>query len=70
VGKYGGPGRATDDNITRRMRIAYWITNATDTHSEYAILIALLQQKWLSERASLLRHTYIAGIVSYLMATG
>jgi len=26
-----------------RMRIAYWITKATDTHSEYVILIFKLQ---------------------------
>jgi hypothetical protein len=24
--------QATDDNITRCMRFAYWITKATDTH--------------------------------------
>jgi hypothetical protein len=37
-----GPARqTTDDNITRRMRFACWITNATDTHSAYVILIAL-----------------------------
>jgi hypothetical protein len=26
--KYGGEGQTTDDNITRRMRIACWITEA------------------------------------------
>jgi hypothetical protein len=31
--------QATDDNIIRRMRIACWITQATEKHSEYAILI-------------------------------
>jgi hypothetical protein len=34
-----------------RMRIACWIPKATDTHSEYVILIALPQQQWLRERA-------------------
>jgi len=38
-----------------RMRIACWITKATDTHSEYAKLIALPQQQWLLERASIIR---------------
>jgi hypothetical protein len=57
VEKYGRARQATDDNIIRRMRIAYWITKATDTHSEYGILIAFLQQKLLSERASILRYT-------------
>ena len=46
-----------------RMRVTHWITNATDTHSEYVILIAFLQQQWLRERASLLRYTYIACLV-------
>jgi hypothetical protein len=31
--KYGGAAEATDDNIIRRMRFAYWITKATDTHT-------------------------------------
>jgi hypothetical protein len=30
----------TDDNVTRRMRIACWITKAANTRSEYVILIA------------------------------
>jgi hypothetical protein len=42
------------------MRIACWIPKATDTHSEYVILIAFPLQKWLRERASLLHYTYIA----------
>jgi len=29
-----------DDNIIRSMRVACWITEATDTHAEYVILIA------------------------------
>jgi len=41
------------------MRFRYWITKATDRHSEYVILIANQQQLWMHERASLLRHTYI-----------
>jgi len=31
---------ATDFNIARRMRFACWVTEATNTHSEYVILIA------------------------------
>jgi hypothetical protein len=31
VEKYVGAREATDDNIMRRMRVAFWITNATDT---------------------------------------
>ena len=53
--KYGRARQATDDNIIRRMRFARWITKATDTHSEYAILIAFPRQQWLRERASIAR---------------
>ena len=46
-----------------RMRIACWIPEATNTRSEYLILIAFPPQQWLYERASLLRYTYIACLV-------
>jgi hypothetical protein len=35
--KYCNIRKATDDNITRRVRIACWIPKATDTHSEHVI---------------------------------
>jgi hypothetical protein len=54
VEKYGRAGQATDDNVIRRMRFACWITKATDTHSEYVILINFPRQQWLGERASML----------------
>ena len=57
--KHGRVGQAIDDNTIRRMRIACWITKATDTHSEYVILIAFPLQQWLRERALMLRCTYI-----------
>jgi hypothetical protein len=60
--KYGTARQATDDSIIRRMRFACRITKATDTHSEYVKLIAFPQQKWLRERASILRYTYIASL--------
>jgi len=41
------------------MRFACWIPNATKTHSEYVILIAVPQQQWLGEGSSTLRYTYI-----------
>ena len=56
--KCGTAGQATDENTTRRMRIAYWITKALDKHSEYAILITFPQQKWLQEDASMLCYMY------------
>ena len=38
---------------------------ATDTHSEYVILIAFPRQQWLCERASVLRYVDIASLVSH-----
>jgi hypothetical protein len=37
VEKYGKGRQATDGNIIWHMRIACWITKATDVHSEYVI---------------------------------
>jgi len=51
--------QATDDNIIRCMRIARWITKATNTYLEYVILIAF-PQLWLHERVSILRYAYSA----------
>jgi hypothetical protein len=63
VEKYGRTRQATGDNIIRRMRVPYWITKATNTHSEYVILIAFLRQQWLLERASMLHYTHIASFL-------
>jgi hypothetical protein len=63
--KYGRAGQATGDNIIRRMRFACWIAKATDTHSEYVILIAFPRQQWLCESAWMLRYTYIAYLVMF-----
>jgi hypothetical protein len=43
-----------------RMRIECWIPKATNTLSEYLILIAFPRQPWLHERASLLLYSYNA----------
>ena len=64
MGTYYRAGRATNYNIIQRMRIACWIPKATNTHSEYVTLIAFTQQKWLRDRASVLRYMYIAGLVT------
>ena len=42
-----------------RMRIACWIPKATNTHSQYVILVASPLQQRFQERASMLRYTYI-----------
>jgi hypothetical protein len=65
VQKYGTAGQAIDDNIIRRMRFAGWVTKATDTHSEYVILIAFTLQQWSRERTSLLRYTYIVSVAVF-----
>ena len=57
---FGRARQATDGNIRRRMRIASRIPKATDTHSEYVILITFSRQRWLRERFTLLRHMYTA----------
>jgi len=49
--KYGTARQATDVNIIWSMRSACWISNATDTLSEYGKLIAFQWQQWLRERA-------------------
>jgi len=38
-----------------RMRISYWITKATDTHSEYVILIVSPRQQHLRKHSLMLR---------------
>jgi hypothetical protein len=40
-----------------RMNIACWIPKATNTHSEYVILIDFPLQQWLHDRPSMLRYT-------------
>jgi len=58
VEKFGSFRQATDDNLIRRMSFARWITKATNTHSEYVILITFPLQQWLCECASMLRYKY------------
>jgi len=55
VEKYCGSGQATGDNITRRKRCACWTTKATDTHTEYIILLAFRRQQCLGECAAMSR---------------
>jgi len=47
-----------------RMRIAWWIPKATNTHSEYVILIAFPLQQLLQGRATMLRYTFIVWFAS------
>jgi hypothetical protein len=50
-------GRAGQTTI-RRMRTAWQLTKATDTYSEYVILIAFPRQQCSRERAAMLRYRY------------
>ena len=43
VEKYGTARLSTDGDITRRTRCACWISKATDTHSEYVMLITFFK---------------------------
>ena len=64
--KFVGVRQITDDNITLRMRFACWISKATDTHSEYVILIAFVLQQWLHERISVLGYMHSACLVGLI----
>jgi hypothetical protein len=64
VEECGTPRQVTDENIIWRMRFVCWITKATDIHSEYIIIIAFSTATMVSERASVLRYTYIASVVN------
>ena len=54
------PRYATAQMTIWRIRVACWIPNATNTHSEYLILIAFPLQQWLHERPSVSCYTYVA----------
>ena len=56
--------QARSQTTVRRMCIACWIPKATDTHSEYVILIAFPLQQWLSEHGSMSRYPYNACRIS------
>jgi hypothetical protein len=69
VAKLGRAKQATDDNMIQHMRFAYWTSKATDTLSEYEILIAFPRQQRLRERNSILRYTYMTSLVLYNIIT-
>ena len=61
--KYGTARQATYDNIKQRMRFAWCINKATETYSEYVILIDFHGKKWLNEGAAVLRNKQTACLV-------
>ena len=53
------------------MRIACWVIQAADIHSEYVMLTAFSRQQRLKERASVLRYAYTACLGHcYLLVCG
>jgi hypothetical protein len=69
VGKYGAAREATDDNILRRMRMAWWITKAANTPLEFVILTTFGRQQWLNEVASVVM-LYVQSIACLVKAAG
>ena len=66
IKKYGRAGQTTDGSIIRRMRIALWITKATDIHSEYVIQNAFPRQQWFANVPEwYVTLTYIACLVTF-----
>jgi len=61
VGKYSRVGQGTEDNMAHALNMLN--PKATNTNSEYVILIDFPLQQWLDEDASLLRYTFIVCIV-------
>ena len=56
---YGRATEAADNNIMWRIRIACWIAKATDTHSEYVILL-FYYNSGLTSALQFYDSTYIA----------
>ena len=58
---HGTAREATDGNTVQHRKYAICIPGIqgknTDTHSEYLILITFPPQRWLRERASMLRYS-------------
>ena len=50
------------------MRIACWISKATDIHSEYVILIVIPRQQWFRDGTSMLR-LFVHSLSLYVLGT-
>jgi len=64
VENYCRAGQVTEGTIIQRMYFTCWISKVTDTHSEHVIVIAVSEQHWLRERATILSLHYIACLVN------
>jgi hypothetical protein len=67
--KFGTARQVTDEHLIRRRPIACWIPKATNTHSEYIILIDFPLQQSLHERSSMLCYTYTACLLISVIIT-
>ena len=61
-------GQATDNNTIRCMLIAYCLTKATNTHSDYVRPIVYARQQWLHENVPMLR-LYVYWLSCYASQT-
>ena len=59
--KYDTAHQATNDNLIRRTRFACWIPKATNTQSEYVILIPFPRRQQLREMLRLYVHCLVQG---------
>jgi hypothetical protein len=66
VEKYCRGGQATADSIIRRMRFASWITKATNTHSEYAIVMLSQSCNCYANALQCYVYTFIACLVQFV----
>jgi hypothetical protein len=64
--EYCRVGQDTGGNKIWRMRIAHWLHKATNTPSEYVILLELPLRQYLHELPSQLGNTCIARPVTFL----
>ena len=62
-----GPGRS--QMTIQQRHTACWIPKATETHSEYVILIAFPLKQQLHEHTSVLSYTHIACLVDFVRST-
>ena len=68
VEKYSRARQATHDNIMWRRSIAYWVTKATETHSEYLIRIAFHGNSGCVNELQCHVYAYAASLVLYLLS--
>ena len=66
--KYGRDGESTDSNIIWRIRFAYQRTKTRIQTLKIVEFVVIPLQQWLCERASMLRYTSIACLVTQLIS--